>query len=402
LKTLLLLVGAVAAGVGLWVFVWKPSPVEVPFAKADRQRLESTLVTNGKVEPSEWADVRAEREGLIQKVHVERGQRIAQGAPIVELDAREARADLAAAETRVAQAKAELQTARSGGTAAQRSEISSGLTRARRELELARKEVESLRRLEAKKAATSAEVREAERRVDTAELEIKALESRREALVTNEDRTLAEARLRDAEVAADTARRRVEASTIRAPMGGTVYGLDVREGGFVRLGDPIAQVGDLDRVRVRVYVDEPEMGRVSAGMPVVITWDARPGSSWKGAVESVPTQVSALGTRQVGEVLVTIDNPGHELLPGTNVNAEVQSSVVENAVTVPKEAIRKENNETGVFLLNGVKLEWRPVKTGVSSLTRTQVISGLNPGDAVALPTDRPLRAGDIVKPVFP
>ena len=60
----------------------------------------------------------------------------------------------------------------------------------------------------------------------------------------------------------------------------------------------MASIGKLDPVRVRVYVDEPELGRVTAGQSVRITWDALPGKEWTGVVEKRPTEVIALGTRR--------------------------------------------------------------------------------------------------------
>ena len=78
-------------------------------------------------------------------------------------------------------------------------------------------------------------------------------------------------------------------------------------------------IGKLERVRVNVYVDEPDLGRVTRGLPVSIAWDALPGRSWKGEVDKTPTQVEALGSRQVGQVICVIENPNRDLLPGTNV-----------------------------------------------------------------------------------
>jgi HlyD family secretion protein len=136
-------------------------------------------------------------------------------------------------------------------------------------------------------------------------------------------------------------------------------------------------------------------------MPVTIRWDAMPERRWEGTVDRVPTEIVTLGTRHVGEVGVVIDNPDNTLLPGTNVDAEIHSSVVQNALSIPKETIRREGAQTGVLKLNGDSVAWQPVKTGVASITRLQVLSGLNEGDAVALPTDKPIKAGDDVKPVF-
>ena len=50
-------------------------------------------------------------------------------------------------------------------------------------------------------------------------------------------------------------------------------------------------------------------------------------------VERTPTQIVALGARQVGEVVCTVQNPELDLLPGTNVTAEIRSEVAENAIT---------------------------------------------------------------------
>ncbi len=84
-------------------------------------------------------------------------------------------------------------------------------------------------------------------------------------------------------------------------------------------------------MKVTVYVDEPDLGRVAEGMPVAITWDARPGQKWFGHVDKLPTEVIALGTRAVGEVTTIVDNPSHGLLPGVTVNATIISKVVPDA-----------------------------------------------------------------------
>jgi HlyD family secretion protein len=175
--------------------------------------------------------------------------------------------------------------------------------------------------------------------------------------------------------------------------------LPAPEGAYLNAGDPVGSVGKLDPVRVRVYVDEPELGRVAPGEAVRITWDALPGKEWTGTVEKRPSEVVALGTRQVGEVLCTINNPNRELVPGTNVNAFILTQVVANALTIPKTAVRRENG-IGVYVLekdNTVK--WQSVKTGVSDALRVEVVSGLHDGDAVAQPSDRPLKDGMKVVP---
>jgi HlyD family secretion protein len=400
LRKLLWLLIPVVVLIG-WLLLRSSAPPEVPFTKATRETLISTLTTNGKVEPVESAAVRAEGSGAIEAIHVERGQAVVAGQLLVTLNASQAQADLASAQSRITQAKAELETLSAGGRASDQAEIESGIARARADLENARRDHDALRRLVEKKAATQAELTAARQEMERAELQIKALERRRLSLVTPPDRSAAQARLQEAESGAAAAMQRIGTAQIRSPIAGIVYHLEVRAGAFVNPGDLIAQVGRLSQLRVIVYVDEPELGRVQKGMPVTITWDALPGRQWTGTVEKAPLQVVALGTRQVGEVICTIENPDLSLIPGTNINAEIRSSVVRSTVTLPKEALRREGNDTGVLKLEGSKVVWRKVRTGVSSVTRVQVLEGISEGDSVALPVDRTLNDSDEVKPMY-
>jgi RND family efflux transporter MFP subunit len=230
---------------------------------------------------------------------------------------------------------------------------------------------------------------------------MEALQSRRAALVGKGDLGSAQARVREAEANVQLARDRIALDVIRSPIAGTIYDLPARAGSFLHPGDPVASIGKLNPVRVRVYVDEPELGRVSPGENVRITWDALPGKEWNGAVERRPTEVIALGTRQVGEVLCTVGNPTRELAPGTNVNAFILTQVANNALTIPKPAVRRDAG-IGVFVLQpDSTLKWQPVTTGASDALRVEILKGLADGDAVANAADVVLKSGQKVIPSF-
>jgi len=366
-----------------------------------RETIHSAITTNGKVEPIEVAAARAERAGSVVKIMIERGRNVVIDQPLVELDASEANAALAAAHARMAQAQADLSMIDRGGRSVDLAEIASGLEKAQHEFTVAQQEYEKTQRLVARQAAARMEETAAKERVDKAQIEIRALQQKKAALAVSADRAPVQARLHDAEAAARLAEVQIKQSIVRAPIDGTVYQFDLKQGAYLNAGDNVASIGKLDRVRVNVYVDEPDLGHVSVGMPVIITWDALAGREWTGEVDKKPTQVVAQGTRQVSEVPCVIKNPNRELLPGTNVTVEIRSETVANASAIPKEALRTEHAQTGVFLLNGNQLTWKQVKAGVANTTRVQV-SGLNDGDAVALFSEKPLKDGMVVKPVFP
>ncbi len=202
--------------------------------------------------------------------------------------------------------------------------------------------------------------------------------------MTASDKTVAQARLHDAQAAVGLAEHKVSLGEVRAPIAGTVYQFDLKVGAYMQPGDLVALIGNLDQMKVTVYVDEPDLGRVSANLPVTITWDARPGQKWSGRVEKLPTEVIALGTRTVGEVTTIVDNPDRDLLPGVTVNATIVSKLVSDAVSIPKAALRTLRGINGVYRLAGNRLVWTPVKAGVSDVNTVQILSGLQPGDRVA------------------
>ena len=392
------LIAVIAAAI--WILSRRTAPPEVEFVKVARETIVSSLGTNGKVEPIEWLPARAERAGTIARVLIARGQQVRKDQPMVELDTRIASAEMSKAQAAMHEAQTQEQVLDQGGRISERQQVEADLARARLDLDAVEKQQSALERLVAKQAATQVELDTVRQAVEQLRLRIGALEQHKAGLVTGSDREIAKAKVRGAESTAAVARIDLDLSVIRAPMDGTVYDFDLKAGAYLNPGDLVAKVGKLDRVRVTVYVDEPDLGKVRQGEAVIITWDALPGHRWKGQVDKLPTQVMPLGTRQVGEVGCVIENPDRDLLPNANINAEIQAAVVPDALVLPKEAFRREGAGTGVFLLRGDRVEWRKVTLGVSSYTKSQVLSGLAEGDAVALPTEKTIKSGGKVEAV--
>ena len=401
-KRIFLLLSLLAVGALVWWGIHqKTQPPQVTFTTVHRETVVSNLITNGKVEPVVWQDIRVDNQGLVTQVPVKEGQNVAQGALLAQLSEPGLNEDLHAAEARVEQARAALETLKQGGKSVELAQIGSDIEHTRSDHDEALKDYNSLRRLHDKQAASTMDVEVAHAKLHDTELALAALEKRRQALVSKQDVEAGSARLREAEAAVRLAHERLAQGAIYAPISGVLYNLPARPGTFLNPGDLVASIGNIDHLRVRVYVDEPELGRVVVGQPVKITWDGLPGKAWTGAVEKKPAEIVPLGTRQVGEVQVTIDNPNRELVSGANVNAEIRTNLVENALTIPKEAMHRENGAVGVYLLQGGHVVWRPVKVGVASVTRAQIVEGLQDNDRVAMPSDRALKDGDPIRPMI-
>jgi HlyD family secretion protein len=398
LAVLLALVAVLAVG---WSLLRQDHPPSVNFARVRRQPLVSVIPTNGKTEPLEWQAVRAGIAGMVAAVSVHEGQSVAAGAELAALGDPALEADIGAGEARLAELRANLLALQAGGKPSELTDIENSLARARLDLEREQRESDSLQRLADKQAATPEEAAAARDKVRQSQLEIDGLGKRRASLVGQTDVAAATARIDAAETALKLARQRLAQAVIRAPIAGVVYELSARPGEYLSLGALVANIGRADRLRVRVYVDEPELGRVAEGEPVAITWDALPNNRWQGTVERMPARIEALGSRQVGEVACVIENPRRELPLGANVNAEIRTAEAAGALVIPKEALRRDSAGDYVFVLAGGHIERRPVATGIANVSLAQTTQGLSAGELVALPADVPLKPGALVTPVI-
>ena len=92
------------------------------------------------------------------------------------------------------------------------------------------------------------------------------------------------------------------------PLSGTVYSLPVSRTEFVEQGKLLLQMADLSHIQVRAYFDEPELGKLAVGQPIKIIWDAKLGRAWRGHIARVPSTIITYGTRNVGEVLIAVED----------------------------------------------------------------------------------------------
>jgi len=389
---------ALIAGAAGYLVQLKNAPPEVRVTRAKVGTIVDTLVTNGKAEPVSFVSVRATRAGAVATVHARSGKTVAAGQLIVDQDNAEIFAARQGAEARVAQIEAEIRAIEGGGRAADRAEIDGQISRLNVERASIDKELGAVKRLIEKSAATKQEAQALEDKRASIDAHVRALQQRRGVLFTPGDRGILEARLREAKTAVVSANAQLERGTLRAPIGGVVYQMDVKAGAYLNPGDLVANIGDIKRLSVNVYVDEPELGRVALEMPVTITWDGLAGREWTGRVDRLPAQIQALGSRQVGEVVVRIDNEDGSLKPGANVNAAIRSREAAGAIIIPKECLRRDSSgKQGVFVVEGGKLAWRDVKIGVVNITHAQVLTGVQSNDNVVLASDQLLTTNLVV-----
>jgi HlyD family secretion protein len=373
--------------------------VAVRLETVERAPLVSSLSTNGKVEPVDTRELRALTPGMIGAVAVREGDRVHSGQPLIEMDRTESAAEVARVEAEIHSAEGDLQNIEHGGSAAENLELKSAIQKARLERDEAARQLGISERLAAKNAVPRAEVDTAKERLRKAEQDVAYLDQRRTQRYSAKDAERARARLAEAQAALQLAKQRLNSASAVAPVGGVVFSLPVQRGNFVNRGDLLAKIADLSRLRIKVYVDEPELGRVAAGQDVMVTWDAAPGESWKGKVGRMPAEVTVLGTRSVGLVECVIDNRNSKLLPNVNVNVEIVGRRSDSAMTLPKDAVTADSGKHFVFLYENGQVKRTLVTLGISTANRVEILQGLSDGQQVAVAIDRKLTNGMKVKP---
>jgi HlyD family secretion protein len=357
-------------------------------AHAALQDLSTNESTNGRVEPQRNFEAHAPAPGTVKALYVHAGDNVKKGKLLLSLDDADARSHIASALASVRGAEAGYQASQQGGTQEERNALAGELAKAQSDRDQAQRDLDALKKLSQQGAAAPAEVGAAQQRLDTANLAIATLQKRQTSRYSAADMERSRADLDQAKAAYSAANTVVAESNPRAPFDGTVYSLPVSQSEYVQAGTLLLQMADLTKLQVRAYFDEPEIGALRVGQPATIVWDALPDRVWHGRILHLPSTIIAYGgTRNVGEVLVSVDDADGKLLPNTNVKVTVTEQQLNHVLTVPREALHSESGKTYVYLLHNNVLRRHPVSIGARNLTQVQITSGLNENDTVALST---------------
>jgi HlyD family secretion protein len=286
----------------------RASPVSISITHPVRQNLTSWISSNGKVEPVEPFVIQSQLTTFVEKVLVKQGDTVRRGQVLMTLDAQDLESELARVKGELVAAEAEHKTAVGGGSPEELAQLQNDLAKTEAEIARLRREAESLERLYAKQAATRQELEQNKVALEKAEADKRLIEQKRNGIVNRAEVQGQRAGLRteEARQSIRTLQEKLNSTRVTAPVRGTVFSLVARRETFVHTGDVLAEMADLTRIRVRAFVDEPELGLLKEGQPVEITWNGLPNRVWTGRVEQLPNIIVARGSRNVGEVLCSV------------------------------------------------------------------------------------------------
>lgn len=399
-RWLLWTVGIAAAVVLLASFMSRDDALPVRTAKVQRNDIRSVISTNGKVEPVRNFEAHAPIGTTVRKIFVKEGASAKKGQLLVQLNDAEARDRAARAWSQIRTADADVKAVKNGGTQEEIFTVDAELAKARTDQQTAQHNLEALQRLLQQGAASPGEVRNAQDQLARSAAEVSLLEQKQHDRYSQPEVDRVDSQKQAAQASYHAAEDILSQLDIRAPFDGVVYSLPVKQGAYLNPGDLILQEADLSRVLVRAFVDEPDVGRLALGDQVEVAWDGFPGKIWNTTVNTLPSAVKLRNTRTVGETTCIVDNSDGRLLPNINVSITIVSAEHHDVLTVPREAVRLDDNKPFVYQVENDELVRRDIQTSIANLTSVEVTSGIPENARVALSSTntKPLKNGISVK----
>lgn len=367
-----------------------------------RGPIRSLISTNGKIEPIQNFEAHSPVATTIKRLLIREGDRVRKGQLLLQLDDADLRSQAARAQAKMKAAQADQADLTTGGTREELLTLDSQLIKARSVRDDAQRNLDALRRLQQQGAASGGEVIQAQEAVQRAQADATLLEQKKKDRYSQPEVAKVAAQGAEAQASYEAAEDALAKSSVHAPFDGIVYALPVKQGAYVQTGDLLLQEGDLSQMLVRTFVDEPDIGRLSPGQKIEVTWDALPGRIWNGAVSSIPATVKLHGSRNVGEVTCSVDNHDLRLLPNVNVGVTVITAEHSAVLTLLREAVRMDDTKPYVYQVVDGKLNRREVEVSLQNLTRVEIASGLAENSVVALSSaeTKPLTEGARVRVV--
>ncbi len=185
----------------------------------------------------------------------------------------------------------------------------------------------------------------------------------------------------------------LDKTIIRSPIAGTVLSITSQQGETVAAGFSVTTlitVADLDRLEVRAYVDETDIGHIHLGLPSEVRVEAFPGKVFKGTVKKIASASTTKDNVVTYETTIAVENPGGLLRPDMTADVSIILGERSNVLLVPSESVHREVRRSVVYVLHKNKpeserVEVRPVEVGFDDGATIEIKSGLHPGDSVVV-----------------
>ncbi|HWR41180.1 MAG TPA: efflux RND transporter periplasmic adaptor subunit [Patescibacteria group bacterium] len=191
---------------------------------------------------------------------------------------------------------------------------------------------------------------------------------------------------------------KMDDTIIKAPIDGLVVGKPIPAGQTVAPGisNPMVllTVADMSKMQIQVQVDETDIGRVQLNQKVNFTVDAYPGRTFTGNVSLISKKATIQQNVVYYSVYVDVDSAEGLLFPTMTARVTILVGESKNVLTIPLSAVKDSKGQKVVQVMMAGKAQNTVVKLGIADDEKVEVVSGLNEGDQVLLPSGKASTAG--------
>ncbi len=355
----------VVGGIGYVVYLVKFSPVLVAEHQIEHGGIVAEVMGTGTLEARVRTTISPKISGRIEEILADEGDRLSKGDTLVRLDNDELSQQVEIAQATLAASKA----------AVERLKTDRG--RAVAVAGQAKKEYSRIQRLISQSAITESELDKAVESVAIADAglaraDAAIVESQQQVLAAEKTLAYHHARLGDTE--------------ITAPFDGLIVRRQRDPGDVVVPGSPILQLVSLEQLWISAWIDETQMAQIAVGQSARVVFRSEPERSYPGEVSRLGKEAD----RETREFIVDV----HVLeLPknwavGQRAEVYIETARKDDVALLPAAHVQWLDNTSGVFVRQGDRAAWQPLKLGLRSQEAIEVIDGLQAGDGVIVPED--------------
>jgi len=343
------------------------TPLSVKVAKASRGDLIIKLKSPGEAVTDRKIIIKAEVEGVVNKINVKESQHVKKGDLLIELDDKKYMLEVDSAEaSRLSKLSELLLEKRFSGAE------NASVDYDRKKISKIIEQFENTKKLYQKGLISREKFEDTQK-----EYEMVLIESGEK-----KDEIMAAAKgLTQAEVNVKKAKMNLQKTKILAPFQGIICDIQVSPGEHVTSGRELFTLVDISRINVHARVLESEIGKMEVGREVDLRFSAYPGKVFKGKVKAISPIVNA--EDKTCKVIIDVANPEEEIKPGMHAEVEIAAEIYENRLLIPQEAVLVRSGRKLVFIYDDGLAKWRYVETGLENEDYAEVLDNVKEGELV-------------------
>ena len=217
-------------------------------------------------------------------------------------------------------------------------------------------------------------------------------------LISNAQLDQTKTRAESASLNKELAEISLNKSLISSPLKGTIKTRHIKVGEFVRKGDKLVEILDIDRILVKVNIPEQEILSIQVGQNVEVALYIMEKKTFLGRVKNIGLEADS--SNRTFPVEISVDNKERQLRAGMLARATFTKNVDQDQIVIPRHTILERDQGRVVYVFDDGKAFRRDITIGLSQQDQVQVVQGLNKGELIVVEGHTKLTDGEEVNVV--